>query len=257
MKEKSRQTCLERYGVEKPLQNENIFAKAISTLQSNYGVDSPQRSAEIRQKTENTCLEVYGAKTPALNPKVQEKARNTCLTNWGVEYSLQNQEVREKGRQTMLDIYGVENAGQSPELQAKMRRTLFKHGKTRTSKQQKKIYDILSKYYDCCKLNLPFKQYNLDCAVVVKGVKIDVEYDGWYWHNLNNQPEKDEIRDKEVLNSKYKILRIKAGREIPETQMLLDVLENLASSKDIYKEIILPEWLENVIENPKEREKDC
>ena len=56
MKEKSKSTCLSKYGVEKPLQNETIFAKSVATLTSNYGVDSPQRSDIIRKKTEETCV---------------------------------------------------------------------------------------------------------------------------------------------------------------------------------------------------------
>lgn len=257
MKEKSKSTCLSKYGVEKPLQNETIFAKSVATLMSNYGVDSPQRSDIIRKKTEETCVQLYGEKTPLLNQDVQEKCRNTCLENWGVEYSLQNEEVREKGKQTMLQLYGVENARQSKEVQAKIRRTLFKLGKTRTSKQQEKLYNILSNYYGHCELNFPFAQYSLDCVIEINGIRVDVEYDGWYWHNLNNQPEKDKIRDNELLKNGYKILRIKAGRNMPDTEILLKTLENLINSKSSYIEIVLPEWVENVVDDLKEREKDC
>ena len=84
-----------------------------------------------------------------------------------------------------------------------------------------------------------------------------MEYDGWYWHNLNNQPEKDKIRDNELLKHGYKILRIKAGRNIPNTEILLKTLENLINSKSSYIEIVLPEWVENVVDDLKEREKDC
>lgn len=44
---------------------------------------------------------------------------------------------------------------------------------------------------------------------------------------------------------------------MPDTETLLKTLENLVNNKSSYIEIVLPEWVENVIDNPKEREKDC
>jgi hypothetical protein len=44
---------------------------------------------------------------------------------------------------------------------------------------------------------------------------------------------------------------------MPDTEILLKTLENLINSKSSYIEIVLPEWVENVVDDLKEREKDC
>ena len=183
------------------------------------------------------------------NPLIKEKAKQTCLNNWGVECSLSSPEIREKGKKTMLNKFGVENAGQSKELQAKARRTMFKHGKTRTSKQQKEIYDILKNEYNNCFLNYPLGKYSLDCVIETKQGKIDIEYDGWYWHNKVLNKEKDDERDAFVQSNGYKVLRIKAGKDIPNKKFLLESINDLLNSDKQYLEIVLPEWEQNMKED--------
>ena len=246
VKSKARKTFQERYGTNTALENKEFLEKSKNTLMKNYGVDNPQKSKEIREKLEETNMKKYGFKTPLLNSEIQEKAKETTLKNWGVEYSLSSLEVREKGKKTMVEKYGVENPGQSKELQAKMRKTLFQHGKTRTSKQQKDIFDILSKKYNCI-LNYPINAFNLDCAVFINNeIKIDIEYDGWYWHNKVLNEEKDTIRDNKILEQGFKILRIKGGRTIPLEEELVEKINILISTDKKYEEIILKEWSDNI-----------
>ena len=164
------------------------------------------------------------------------------MNNWGVEWSLASPAVREKGKKTMIEKFGVENPGQSKEIQAKARKSLFKHGKTRTSQQQKKIYDIVRNKYGKCILNFPVGVYSLDCVVETEKGKIDIEYDGWYWHNKVLNKKKDDERDTFIQNEGYKVLRIKGGREVPEERTLFNAIEKLLNTNEKYLEIILPEW---------------
>lgn len=246
IKNKIRKTFQEKYGVNTALENKEFLKKSRNTLMKNYGVDNPQKSKEIREKLEETNLKKYGFKTSLLNSEIKEKAKKTTFENWGVEYSLSSLEVREKGKKTMLEKYGVENAGQSKELQAKMRKTLFQHGKVRTSKQQKNIFDILNKKYNCI-LNYPVDIFSLDCAIFINdNIKIDVEYDGWYWHNKVLNKEKDAIRDNKILEKGFKILRIKGGITIPAEKELIEKINMLISTDSKYEEIILKEWSDNI-----------
>ena len=271
-KEKTKQTCLDKYGVPYTTQVEDFKEKKIATFQKKYGTNSalevteflekskatckehygvlnPQQSDLIKEKTKQTNLERYGTSMALQNPQIKEKAKQTCLNNWGVEYSLSSLEIREKGKKTMLDKFGVENAGQSKELQAKARKTMFKHGKTRTSKQQKKIYDVLKNKYNNCFLNYPLGKYSLDCVIETEQGKIDIEYDGWYWHNKVLNKEKDDERDIFVQSNGYKVLRIKAGKNIPNENLLLESINNLLNSDKWYLEIVLPEWEQNTKED--------
>ena len=71
--EKRKQTNLEKFGVEYPLQNE-----------------------EIKEKIKKTNLEKFGVENPLQNEEIKEKIKKTNLEKFGVEYPLQNEEIREK-----------------------------------------------------------------------------------------------------------------------------------------------------------------
>lgn len=96
---KKRETSLEKYGTECPLQNE-----------------------EVKEKTKKTSLEKYGVECPVSSEFVKEKRKQTCLALFGETTVLKNEEVKEKIKQTCLEKYGVEYASQSPEFQSKIRK---------------------------------------------------------------------------------------------------------------------------------------
>jgi hypothetical protein len=123
------QTCLKKYGVKYPIQNEEIKERAKQTLLANYGVEHPMQSEEIRGKAKKTWLENYGVENPMQNEEVKEKSRQTLLANYGVEHPMQSEEVKERTRQTFLEKYGVENPAQSEAIKERMRQTcLEKYG---------------------------------------------------------------------------------------------------------------------------------
>ena len=271
VKEKMKQTCMKKYGVEYVSQTDFVKEKIRNSFQENYsvnsalqvdefkekfadscmkkyGVKNPMQSTEVREKASATNLERYGFESSLLNNKVKEKAKQTTLKHFGVEHSLSSEKVRKKAKETNLIKYGYENPAKSPEIQKKIRETFFKNGSIRTSKQQLEIYKIIKDKYDSCELNFPVGIYNLDCALFINDIKIDIEYDGWYWHSINNMPEKDKERNSYIKNQGFKILRIKGGREIPTSDILLSLIEELKNSTIEYKELVLQEWKENIIE---------
>lgn len=249
MKEKSKKTIQEKYGVDSYLQCEGGKEKLKNTFLKKYGKDNPMKVDEFRQKAEDTTFKNYGVKNCASSPLIKEKVQQTNLRKYGVKFTLSSQEIRKKGKETILKKYKVDNPAKSLEIQRKIRRTLFKHGKTRTSKQQKEIFDILNNKYGECKLNYPFHTYSFDCMLIINDVKIDIEYDGWYWHNLNDMSEKDKVRDEKAIEEGYKILRIKGGREIPSSDKLFEAIQELLDTELNFKEIILPEWEKNIIQH--------
>ena len=87
-KEKSKQTCLEKYGVKNPLSSE-----------------------EIREKSEQTCLEKYGTKiaNQFSTKEAKQKYEQQCLEKFGVKNAGQSKEAKDKRKQTMLNKYGVEH----------------------------------------------------------------------------------------------------------------------------------------------------
>ena len=58
---------------------------------------------------------------------------------------------------------------------------------------------MIKNEYEDCKINYPVSWFNLDCYVKINDVNIDVEYDGWYWHQ---DIRKDIKRDKIIYLNK-------------------------------------------------------
>ena len=67
---KFRETCVKNYGVENPLQSEEIRQKFRETCIENYGVEHPMQNEEIKQKSRETCVEKYGVENPMQNPEI-------------------------------------------------------------------------------------------------------------------------------------------------------------------------------------------
>ena len=149
------------------------------------------------------------------------------------------EEVVEQRKITCLEKYGTENPMQVKEIQQKVNESLCKNGNVPTSSQQLAIYNFLKEQFEDCGLNENFGPFALDCTVKVNGIKIDVEYDGWYWHQNES---KDKGRDKYLFHRGWKILRIKGGNKYPNNQEVLEKVNQLINEDMNYVEIILEDY---------------
>lgn len=108
--EKSKQTCLEKYGDE----NYNNSEQLKQTCLERYGVDNPMKSKEIQEKSKKTCLERYGSNYVFTSKsfiekkkEYEEKSKKTCLEKYGVENPTSLDCIKEKINTTCLKKYGV------------------------------------------------------------------------------------------------------------------------------------------------------
>lgn len=76
------------------------------------------------------------------------------------------------------------------------------------SKPQKRLYNIIKERYPEAEVEYPLKLENktLWLDIALPSLKIDIEYDGEYWHNLNGG---DEERDKLLKGVDWQIIRVK------------------------------------------------
>ena len=125
-KEKIKQTCLEKYGVEYFWQSDECKEKIKQTCLEKYGVDSPLKSEKIRNKGKQTCLEKYGVDNPAKLEENKEKVKQTCLKKYGTISTTQCKEIRDKIKQTCLKKYGVDNPAKLEENKEKVKQTCLK-----------------------------------------------------------------------------------------------------------------------------------
>lgn len=124
VKEKIRQTNLERYGAVNPQQSPEVRAKTQATNLEKYGVEETLAAPEVREKIAATNEERYGGPTPAHSPEVVERARQTNQERWGVDWTCQDPDVRRRQLETMEANYGS-HFFTSEEGQNKVRATLI------------------------------------------------------------------------------------------------------------------------------------
>ena len=126
---KLKQTCLDRYGVENPFQNEEFKEKGKQTCLKRYGVENSMFNESIKEKIKQTCLERYGVENPFQNDKLKEKGKQTCLKHYGVDHALKCDNFKNKQKQTCIERYGVENTFQNEEIKEKIKNTcLVRYG---------------------------------------------------------------------------------------------------------------------------------
>lgn len=164
------------------------------------------------------------------------KQKYSNLLKYGVDNTAKLPSVQNKMKQTCLERYGVENIFASDECKNRIQETLYKYGKCKTSSQQVAVFKLLKDIYGNCELNYPCSKCCLDCMVEVNGYKIDVEYDGAYWHQ---DEQRDRRRDEFVKSQGYKVLRIKDGHKIPTKEQIIEAIDSLINNDYSYKEILL------------------
>lgn len=207
------------------------------TNMKNLGVEFPMQSKKVQLKSQNTCLKNYGVKHALQNEKIKNKSMATIMKKFGVDNAAKSDACQKKAMKTCLKRYGVPYPVLSDEIRDKMRISMYKNGSVKTSFQQTVIYNMLIDLYNDCKLNFPVSNCSLDCLVCIDGYKIDVEYDGWYWHK--NKQSRDRRRDEFLKSQGYRILRIKGNREVPTKEQLQNAIDYLVKGNHSYTEIIL------------------
>lgn len=116
VKEKSRQTNLEKRGVEYPTQSPEVKKKIKNSVQEKYGVDNVFQSEEIKEKIAVTNLKRYGVENPQQSEEIKKKTTDTNIKKYDVENPFQLVDRVQKG---MIDKYGKPSPQQVPEIRKK------------------------------------------------------------------------------------------------------------------------------------------
>lgn len=112
---------IEAFGVPWAIMSDNIKAKARRTLKENYDVENPMHSEEIRNNMRINNLNKYGVENVFQTEWAKEKSRATLMKNFGVEHPMYSNKVKQKIEETNVEKYGVKNAFQTEHAKAKIR----------------------------------------------------------------------------------------------------------------------------------------
>jgi len=109
MVKKVEKTKLEKYGNK----HYNNREKMKETCFEKYGVENTSKIKEIQDKWKQTNLERYGVENVFQSEEIKEKIKNTNLEKYGVEYPSQSETIMEKilissNRERLYDIKSYE-----------------------------------------------------------------------------------------------------------------------------------------------------
>ncbi len=144
-REKFKQTNIEKYGYEYPMQNIEVQNKLKKTNMERYGFEYAIQNEQIKEKIKQTCWEKYGCENSAQNEEIKNKLKETNVIKYGVEYIAQNKEIREKIKKTNLERYGVECIFSDPKIREKIKKTNIEKYGCENPMQNKEVNDKAKK----------------------------------------------------------------------------------------------------------------
>ncbi len=121
--EKVHQTKLEKYG-ENYFFEQMIYVKEV--VKERYGVDHPLHLQEFIDKKTQTNLEKYGYEHVSQVPEFIKKMRSTTFERFGVEHASQNEDVKQKSRETSMKNFGVTHHLKDSEMFKKHMKAQYK-----------------------------------------------------------------------------------------------------------------------------------
>ena len=143
---KTKESNLERYGVENIFQCDDIKTKSRNTKYELYG----DLNFNNRYKSKKTNLEKYGCEYASMSSIIKKKVKKTNLERYGYEYASQNQLVLNKMKKSNIERYGVDNYSKTDEFTLKVSEKWFKT-----------MYERLESYGHLVKINET--EYTIKC----------------------------------------------------------------------------------------------
>lgn len=123
LREKTRATNQERYGVANPMQCKEIQQRVHDSVVERYGVDNLSQSSDIQAKIRENSRIKYGVEHYSQDPEIRERMHAGMEAKYGVRSAQQVEAIREATKLTCIDRYGVPNVAQSESVKSKMRDT--------------------------------------------------------------------------------------------------------------------------------------
>ena len=245
-KNKSKETCLKKYGVDSFSKLDEYHEKIKKTSIERYGVDSYNKTEKYKIETKTNNLKKYGVEYYFQTKDYKLKTKNTNLEKYGVSSYTKTDEYKIKMKKYYLENYGVEYYTQTNEFKTAMMNTMIeKYGEIWINYAPKYnlnsiIYlDMLSQ-----KLDLPiqhalnggekkFIKYWVDGYI--QEHNICIEWDERH-HNTKRQKERDNIKEKFLKeNFNCKIVRI----------IEKEFLENIETSINNISGLIKMKYVDN------------
>jgi len=195
IKNKVKDTNNKKFGKDWATQNDSIKNKISKTNIERYGVDNPSKLKEIREKAENTMIEKYGVKYAMQSDEVRKYLNEYFLNKYGVDNPSKLKEIREKAENTMIEKYGVKYALQNEDFKKKLKETNFERYGVEYPIQS---IEIIEKFK-----NTNLNKYGVDNPSKSEEIKLKIKktiLEKYNTLNLNSISEiSDKIKNKNII----------------------------------------------------------
>lgn len=204
--EKRKVTCLEKYGVENPSQDNNIQQKRISTLNNNntwffHSLEYNKRFEEFLDKKTQTSLNNWGTEHPMQSEIVKDRLKNTNLSHWGVEHYFQSTYYREVVFPSIVH-----------DLVKKINETKRKNESFNTSRSEKDSLEKLKQKFKYVFGQYSDKRYPYKCDAYVPELDLFIEFNYHWTHGSQpyiesdyNQKQLEKWEEKSKTSKFYKL----------------------------------------------------
>lgn len=234
---KREQTNLLRYGTKNPAQCTNIKQKIGMTV----------RSEKCQNRTKNTNLAKYGTEHPMQNAdivsKIEYPTHTTCHITRSVEsdlFEIDNNCTRigkliNKYGQGWLSIKNkldlIHSNGCTYIRNEQV--NLIENYYSQQSKPEQELYDFVKSFCEDAtyKNRQIIKPYELD--IYIPSLKLAIEYNGTYWHSIENGISKDYHLNKSI-SCRNKNIRLIHIYEFEDLNKQKQLLKDLILGQDNY-----------------------
>lgn len=172
VRQKAKDTCINKYGCENPNQNKDVLQKRIETSTERYG----KGNYNNRVKAKETERKHYGGKTYFETEEYKALMEN------------KRPEIVQKIRNTVFEKTGKEWITQTSEFKEKRISTLNEHGTAFISAGEQEIIEYVKELgYDPIKyiIGTGDTRFEIDCYI--PELKIGIEFNGIYYHSRNGR----------------------------------------------------------------------
>ena len=208
--EKKKQTYLNHYGCENPMQSVEVKNKLKQTCIKKYGYDNYSKTKECRDRVRESFIEHYGKENYSQTSEWKEKTEQTNEKKFGKKYYSQTKEYKSEAKNTCLNKYGFEYYFQTDEFKESMKEKIDeinskiystkKKNKTfNTSKVENEFKEYLISKDICFKYQYKSELYPFACDFYIPEYDLYIEIQG-NWTHGGHPYDESSIEDINKLN---------------------------------------------------------
>ena len=189
LKEKVKQTCLHKYGVENPYSSKEVQEKIKNTFLDRYGIKNPMQSKEVQEKVKQTNIERYGSENVMqsfdIRKKSLSKERNMTEEELDLFFKSINSQEWWNNQESFLSVKTV-----LKDLLTLSQIYIYAHKfrpdwtfKSPISQPHQRVINLLNEHQIEYEINTRSIISPLELDIYIPSKSLAIEVNGIYWHS--------------------------------------------------------------------------